>query len=787
MIKSQTANNAVGSGTTYTTTEYQYNWQNQPTKVKGFNGNEVESCVQYYYDSLGNVLRMYTGDVDDLVINGLDNVSGSNDYAVTKYAYDSMNRCISQTDALGQTVTNTYDINGNLISATDRNGNTLSYSYDGLNQLLSKSSSKTTADTYTYSYNMKGNRTGMTGGGVDTTSVYDNLGRLTKESLTDGTVKEYTYDINGNRKSFKLTKDNAEQYTLTYDYDKMNRLTKVYEDGNEKAEYEYNDDGTLKKASYGSQTTDYSYNLANLLTEVNNANGSTQISKYSYTYYVDGNQKSKTESVDGSNKGTTNYTYDGLNRLIKEQAPDKTYSYQYDSYGNRSQLSVTGDESYTTSYSYDKNNRLRKETKTAGNASEITDYWYDPNGNQISSMTVTTGTEDDAGVGIEPAGGNTNSINEYDSWNQLTKTMQNSKTASYTYNGDGLRMSKTVDGTTTRHIWDGTNIAGDVTNGTVTKYIRGIQLISSKTGSNESFYTYNAHGDVVQLTNGSGNITKQYSYDAFGVEQNRDANDTNPFRYCGEYFDGETENVYLRARYYSPVSGRFITEDPIMDGLNWYAYCDGNPISRIDISGYEWGYIRDFAEDLGMLYGDINFSAGQNSVVVRLGNNDAIGEFTYDGYAYIKSTGKNEHIGQNINGKLYMNREDFYKAMYVPYAIYKQEYIVTEEKNRMIGYTVGGIGVIAGTAIGSANQLAGFVASIISGVAGYELSPGFSVGKYNLYITVVDSYNEYTGLYQSVFTLEWWMIEDENGNKVYKDGPDSVQTYFYDNHPEKLV
>lgn len=60
---------------------------------------------------------------------------------------------------------------------------------------------------------------------------------------------------------------------------------------------------------------------------------------------------------------------------------------------------------------------------------------------------------------------------------------------------------------------------------------------------NESFYTYNAHGDVVQLTNGSGDITKQYSYDAFGVEQNQDVNDTNPFRYCGEYFDGEREST----------------------------------------------------------------------------------------------------------------------------------------------------------------------------------------------------------------------------------------------------
>ena len=239
---------------------------------------------------------------------------------------------------------------------------------------------------------------------------------------------------------------------------------------------------------------------------------------------------------------------------------------------------------------------MRNQTKTAGTAKEITDFWYDPNGNQISSMTVSTGGTGTAGVGIALVGAdNTNSYSEYNSWNQLTRTMQNGKTSSYTYNGDGLRMSKTINGVKTSHIWDGTNIAADVSGSTVTKYIRGLQLISSKKGSNENFYTYNGHGDVVQLTNSNGDITKQYSYDAFGVEIDKADNDTNPFRYCGEYYDTEIDSVYLRARYYRPTTGRFITEDPIMDGLNWYSYCRNNPIIFIDPLGLVSVGLRDYA------------------------------------------------------------------------------------------------------------------------------------------------------------------------------------------------
>ena len=75
-------------------------------------------------------------------------------------------------------------------------------------------------------------------------------------------------------------------------------------------------------------------------------------------------------------------------------------------------------------------------------------------------------------------------------------------------------------------------------------------------------------------------------YIAFSMQLNS-AETSNPFRYCGEYYDEELDSVYLRNRYYQPAVGRFINEDPIKDGLNWYNYCAGNPVMMIDPSGLE--------------------------------------------------------------------------------------------------------------------------------------------------------------------------------------------------------
>ncbi len=90
---------------------------------------------------------------------------------------------------------------------------------------------------------------------------------------------------------------------------------------------------------------------------------------------------------------------------------------------------------------------------------------------------------------------------------------------------------------------------------------------------------------MVGIANSSGSITKTYAYDAFGVELSPVSSDANPFRYSGEYFDAETGDYYLRARFYNPRLGRFLTEDPARDGSNWYVYCNNNPVGYVDPSG----------------------------------------------------------------------------------------------------------------------------------------------------------------------------------------------------------
>ena len=234
-------------------------------------------------------------------------------------------------------------------------------------------------------------------------------------------------------------------------------------------------------------------------------------------------------------------------------------------------------------------------------------YKYDAAGNQLATVHRNETEEDtpvfDLNVTLGDNRLNDNVVNTYDAEDRLVRTLTGNQKATYTYNAEGYRASKTVNGKTTTYIWDGDQIILELDDkGEVSKrYLRGNSLICADTGkgTERQYYVTNPHGDTVQLVDKEGEILRQYDYDAFGNEIKEDKKDDNPFRYAGEYYDSETGNIYLRARYYAPGLGRFLTrdtytgeeDDPL--SLHLYTYCDNDGVNQIDPSGH-WGKTDGF-------------------------------------------------------------------------------------------------------------------------------------------------------------------------------------------------
>ena len=183
---------------------------------------------------------------------------------------------------------------------------------------------------------------------------------------------------------------------------------------------------------------------------------------------------------------------------------------------------------------------------------------------------------------------------------QLKIIDKGASSLSFAYNADGIRTQKSYNGTKTYFTLDGDRI------------------ISQKTGSNEIFFEYDATGnvtsmtyngniyyyvrntlgDILGLTDASGNMLVSYLYDPWGycedVVDNSGINlgTLNPFRYKGYYYDTETKLYYCNSRYYDPETSRFINADSVISGTgesvhgyNLFAYCFNNPINLDDTNG----------------------------------------------------------------------------------------------------------------------------------------------------------------------------------------------------------
>ena len=164
--------------------------------------------------------------------------------------------------------------------------------------------------------------------------------------------------------------------------------------------------------------------------------------------------------------------------------------------------------------------------------------------------------------------------------------------AEYEYNADNLRTAKTVNGRRTDYVWDGTNLRYETGgNGTHTYAYdpTGVHMMDG------NYYVKDGHGNVTGMYDANAEFVSDTYYDAFGNIAYGDA--PNPFGYSGEYHDSETGLIYLRNRYYDSSTGRFITEDPAKDGVNWYSYCGGDPVNAVDPWGLKTNGYRS-SEDL---------------------------------------------------------------------------------------------------------------------------------------------------------------------------------------------
>lgn len=174
---------------------------------------------------------------------------------------------------------------------------------------------------------------------------------------------------------------------------------------------------------------------------------------------------------------------------------------------------------------------------------------------------------------------------------------------------NGLRTQKNVDGTKTYYYYDSDKNLIGLTKGNYTLpfyYDSDGNVTSFKYGDTMYYYVKNLQGDIVKIISQSGTEVAGYVYDAWGninsVSGEPILRELNPFRYRSYVYDTESGLYYLQSRYYDPFTGRFLNADSCFDtqtsvlGTNMFAYCDDNPINRLDqngkwaqnLSGFKW-------------------------------------------------------------------------------------------------------------------------------------------------------------------------------------------------------
>lgn len=526
-------------------------------------------------DALGHLTKYAYDSVDNRI--AFTDANGN----TTSYAYDALNRLSQITDPLSFATSYSFDPVGNVTSTTDPKGQTNKFTFDALNRLVSIAYAD--GKNVSYAYDPDGNRTTMTDSHGQTTYTYDTLDRLSSVKDPAGKTVTYAYDAVGNRASLGY----PDGKVVNYSYDLANRLSAVTDWLGRITNYSYDPASNLTRTAYPNGTTAaFSYDAANRLTKIVNALKNLLPLTLGYALDPVGNRTSF--SVDGI---ATQYGYDALNELTSAQLGPIKSTWTYDAVGNRT--SETLPPFGQISSTYDADNRLLTAGKTT--------FAYDADGNEILKQPLLGPTTTYA----------------YDDANRLISAVVGSRVNSFDYDGDGNRISQSVPAGTYSYLNDVATSLPVVLeesgpDGNIA-YTYGLQLISESSSNFDYFYHYDGLGSVIGLSNDWGRPSAAYLYDPWGnalLTIPDRVGTRNKFRFTGEPLDLGSSLYFLRARYYDPALGRFISGDSFPGlvtrplTLNRFSYGLNQPTNASDPSGlapdqYQPGISRPVLATLG--------------------------------------------------------------------------------------------------------------------------------------------------------------------------------------------
>ncbi len=187
---------------------------------------------------------------------------------------------------------------------------------------------------------------------------------------------------------------------------------------------------------------------------------------------------------------------------------------------------------------------------------------------------------------------------DWDAQNRLVRVViPNEGEVQFRYRSDGLRVEKkVVGGLTMKYVYDGQMVIGEIrSDGTKRWYVMGAMgyVCRIDEGADgqilaRDYFVYDGLGSCRALVASDGRVVVKYDYDVYGRVRGQEGERANGFKYVaqiGHPTDEETGLIYMRARYYDPEIGRFVSEDPKQREEHWYVYVKNNPANNLDPDG----------------------------------------------------------------------------------------------------------------------------------------------------------------------------------------------------------